>query len=72
MLKVAEALALHAEMQQRIASLRAQHQEGVPLPPSEQEQAMLAEIEEMASVLVTSILVLNRTNVWLRLRLNKR
>lgn len=70
-MKLAEVLALHAEMHERIVALRAQLEQGAAKLSREQEQAALTELETMAGLLVTDIICLSRTNVWLRLRLNK-
>jgi hypothetical protein len=72
MMKLAEVMALHLEMQQRIAALRAQLEQGAAKLPHEQATAALTELEAMTSLLVADIVCLSRTNVWLLMRLNKR
>ncbi len=72
MKKMAHMALLQAEMRQRITLVQALLRKGVPEQRIAEAQEALAELEEMVKLISDEATCINRTNVWLRMRLNKR
>ena len=72
-MKMAHMALLQAEMRQRITLLQALLRKGTPGEQRLVEaQVALAELEEMVKLISDEATCIKRTNVWLRMRLNKR
>jgi hypothetical protein len=73
MMKMAHMALLQAEMRQRIALVQSLLRKGAPGEQRLAEaQVALAELEELTKLITDEAASINRTNVWLRMRLNRR